>query len=276
MKWSQAKTILIVFFILVDLFLLFYLASDQRSSRQAFDKVTQNTVEVLKNNGISVKKELILKEGKADSMKTAYVENIIKDYRDFAKLILGEDTQKKSDTHFVSENGEIKFSGDSFEVKAIKGELTLTKGIIDSSDAQKTAKELAELMGIDLKKASVSAKEENGKYIVKISQKINKCEIFGAGVELEFSKSGIKSIKGCWYNNGEGNNTAVKLKALAGALIEYMNSIKAVGKNLEITDISLGYKAGEGMTHHESLVLTPVWRITDNTGKSVYIDAREN
>lgn len=276
MKWSQAKTILIVFFILIDLFLLIYLTSDDRVSEENYKSVAHNTVEVLKNNGIKIEQELIFEHSKNDSMKTAYVENIVKDYCEFARLILGEDIEKKSDTHYKNQNGEIRFFGDSFDIKALKNELIMTRGISDASDAIKRAKELAQVMGIDIKKADLSVKEENNQFIVRISQRINKSDIFGAGVEFYFSISGINNIKGCWYNTKDPNNSVVKLKTLPGVLIEYMNSIKEPQKEAEITDISLGYRAGEGATHHESLVLTPVWKITDNKGKSAYLDAREN
>lgn len=275
MNWSKAKTILIVYFIIINIFFLAYIIYDGLQLKETEEKVADAVIELLSDNGISVDKKIILRSDEQENMKTVYVENIIKSYDEFAKLVLGEDAVKKSSQAYWGELGEIKFSGDYFEASAASGKYLMANSV-SKSNAAELAEEYIVSIGVEPKglDSAVLQPQENGGYTVHFEKTENSMEVFGAGISAELDSGGIKKLSGCWYNRQDGDGALMELKEPSGMLIEYMNSRKDK-KNCLISDIRLGYATLESQVYHEGLVLTPMWQITEDNGKKTYINARE-
>lgn len=273
MKWEKAKTILIVFFIIINLFFITYIVGDNIHALRIEEQVADSVVELMSKNGITVDKKLITDAFGQKSMKTVYVKNIINSYGEFAKNVLGDDIIQVNEQEFKGENGSITFKGDYFEVKAEQGKY-LHSADINSSNAEKTAVDYISSVGVNEPELKGELAEKDGKYCIYFDKKINGYKVFEVGIAVIADNNGIKEMYGSWFNEQEGVNSVKELKKASGTLIEYMNNNKKSGT--VIKDISLGYATLEAMLYHESVLLTPVWAITEESGDSVYIDAREN
>jgi len=274
LKWDKAKTILIVFFIIINLFLLIYLISDNMHSAKIEAQVADTVMGLLSENGITVDKKTITDAADRKKMKTVYVKNIISSYDEFAKKVLGEDAVPAEGDRYVSENGTLSFSGDYFEARANEGKALRT---IDTpgSDAQKGAEELLASIGAVIKGSEGEVLESGKAVKVRFEEKIDGFNVYGAELTVELAENVIKGVYGCWYNEQEGGDAVMELKSPSGALIEYMNDRKSPSP-VRIENISLGYAALETMLYHESVLLTPVWEIAESGGGETYINAREN
>ena len=115
MNWSKAKTVLIFFFIIINVFLFYTILGRSLNNYYISKETVNNTVEILKNNGITVDKDIIPRRIQSASQFEA--DNIIVSYEEFAKQMLGDNYLKISDAEFKGEDNSISFYGDKFIMK---------------------------------------------------------------------------------------------------------------------------------------------------------------
>ncbi len=274
MNWYKAKTILIVFLVIVNAALLTYICIDSFNSRKIENKVVDTVISLLNNNNIDVDKTTVAAAEKYTKIKKAFAVNTISDYTSFSKLILGENTTATEQNKFTSPNGTIVFTGDYFDANASDGKI-LKEFIVNTQNIKAVAKEYLTAIGInaDIEESTVS--EENGKFIVNTQEYINGYPVFGAYITLILNNKGILSVQGTWYDFREKSTSDSELKDVTGVLIDYKNQ-RSDASPCKITKIELGYSTLESDVFHESIVLTPVWKITNDSNQIIYIDAREN
>lgn len=273
MKWNKAKSILIVFFIIIDALLLAYITADKLHSKKIEETIADTAIEILSKHNISVDKKIITKAAKSKSIKPVYAKNIIDDYTEFAKKIIGENSKAESENIFSSDIGKITFDGDYFEAE--RSDSGVLCGFAENSDDyEKTALQCLSAMGAQTSNLKGINNKNNKEASVSFKKRINGLEVFGAGMRFDFDGSGLKRISGNWYNEKESDDDLLELKSPSGALIEYMNQRDNSSKTV-ISDICLGFASLESKTYHESILLTPVWGIIEESGKEVYINARE-
>ena len=270
MNWSRVKSIMIVFLIIVNFSLLSYVVFEEVQEGKRNAKMADTVSALLEKSEIFVSKDLIADSAKQDTAQSYYADNIISDYESFAKNILGDDLEKTNENQFSSNLGKIGFKGDYFKAE---GKLCPQK--ISKLNIFKACDKYLNELGIDIKNSEKKLTEENEKFIVSYTKKVNDRPVFSTGLEIIADYEGIISISGNWYNINSKSNSITELKSISGALIEYKNKTNKTEKR-EIVGISLGLSALNLDTYHESLFLTPVWKISDKNGKVVYIDAREN
>ncbi len=269
MNWSKVKSIMIVFLILVNLSFLTYIVYEEVRTNKRNEQMAETVTMLLQSRGITVDKKLVAKSASTENADSLYADNFISNYESFAKTALGETATKIDTNKFKSELGTLLFKGDCFEIKALdKKNLYISK--ITKVNAQGVAKEYLTKLGIDTKNAKKEIVEENSLFKVKFYENINELPVFNSGIEIIMNSTGIVWVSGNWYNVNSKNSSISELKNVSGILVDYMNS----GKKSEITNIELGYSIHDTNTYHESVFLTPVWKITDASGVT-YIDARE-
>lgn len=264
MNWSKVKSIMIIFLILVNLSLLSYLVYEEVRVNKQNEQIAQTTASLLKSRNITVDAKMIAECAKSENLQSVYVDNIVSDYSEFSKKILGD----------LQEVGTIEFSGDFFKAKAYENK-HLYESNITSQNAENIVNQFLGELGINTEKTQVQTTEEKGIYKLVYTKEINSLPVFETGITVEANSSGIVSIYGNWYNINPQNTTVIELKSISGILVDYMNQKSQTDTNLQINSISLGYSALNPDTYHESMFLTPVWKISDSTGH-YYIDAREN
>lgn len=269
MNWSKVKSIMIVFLILVNLSFLTYIVYEEVRTNKRNEQMAETVTMLLGSRGITVDKKLVAKSLKIENAQSLYAYNFISNYEGFAKTALGETATKIDTNNFKSELGTLSFKGDCFEIKA-SNEKNLYISKITKVNAQSVAKEYLKKLEIDTKNAKKEILEENSLLKVKFYENINELPVFNSEIEITMNSSGIVGVCGNWYNVNSQNSSMSELKNISGILVDYMN----IKKKSEITNIELGYSIHDTNTYHESVFLTPVWKITDASGVT-YIDARE-
>ena len=272
MNWRKVKTIMIAFLILVNLSLLSYIMYEEILDNKRISQMTDTITSLLATRNITVEEELVLDSAKKTTAKSLYVDNVILDYDTFSGFVLGEKAMADSTNKYTSDYGEIYFDGDYFKATATDGNV-LHKENINKVNASRIAEKYLDKLGFDTKDAEKNVTQKDNIIKVSFKKKINDLPVFKIGVTLEMTESGITSIYGSWYNISEQNPSIADLKSISGVLVEYMN--KKSGASI-ISDMQLGYSVPESGTFHESILLTPVWMISDADGDTTYIDAREN
>lgn len=272
MNWSKVKSIMIVFLILVNLSFLSYIIYDEICVNKRNEQMANTTASLLQTRNITVATKMIADCLKNESIESVYVDNVISSYADFSKKILGESLVLVSGNKYQSDIGKIEFSGDFFKAKANDGK-HLYEANISSQNAKNVSKKYLNMLGINTEKTQIS--EENNNYKLTYTKEINSVPVFLAGITVEMDNLGVVSIYGNWYNINSQSSSNIDLKSVSGVLVEYMNQQAKSDKNIQVTNISLGYSALDPNTYHESIFLTPVWKISDSSN-DFYIDAREN
>ena len=272
MNWSKVKSIMIVFLILVNLSFLSYIIYDEICVNKRNEQMANTTASLLQSRNITVDTKMIADCLKNESIESVYVDNVISSYADFSKKILGESLVFVTKNKYQSEIGQIEFWGDIFKARANEGK-HLYEANISSQNAKNISKKYLNMLGINTEKTQIS--EENNNYKLIYTKEINSLPVFEAGITVEMDSLGVVSIYGNWYNISSQNSSAIELKSVSGVLVEYMNQQAESDKSIQVTNISLGYSALDPNTYHESVFLTPVWKISDSA-KDFYIDAREN
>ncbi len=273
MDWHKAKTILIVYFVIINIALLIYLIYSNFRTEGLRTQVAEQVVELLKNKNVDIDEKLLTENNYTNEMRYIYVSNVIKDYESFAKEALGEDAYSAEENRFETDAAYVNFEGDGFEIRTY--DLPLIKTEINRSNAQKCARDYLEDLGMDMKDSNASVTDTPEGYDVTFYEYIGDFEIFGAKVNVRMKSDGIYAVYGNWYNQKGKDNNKSSIKDIPGMLIEYLNSKNGEELPDKILNIRLGYSTFETDDFHESLLLTPVWEITDDKNNVVYIDARE-
>ena len=274
MNWSKVKSVMIVFLILVNLSLLSYIVYEEVRVNKQNSQMAQTTASLLKSRHIIVDEKMIADCSKSEKVQSVYVDNIISNYFEFAKKVLGDSSAQISQNRYQSKLGTIDFMGDIFKAKATDNKYLYEKNIT-TQDAEKIITQYLNSLGINTEKTRVKLTEENGMYELVYTKKINSLPVFQTYITIKADNSGINSIYGNWYNINSQNSSVIELKSISGVLVEYMNKKSDLNTDIQINGISLGYSALNPDVYHESVFLTPVWKISDSTG-DYYIDAREN
>ena len=271
MNWYKAKTILIVFLIIVNALLFAYISYDNAVSLAKEEKVIGTVISLMEKKGITVEKELVLEKSKNKSIKAAYAENIITDYNEFSKLILGENTVKNSENSYSSEVGTITFNDNRFLAVANKPNV-LKEYKTDKNNFKKNVVDYCSFLGIDTKNIDINLLGNEDEFIATITKSINSHPVFSREIKLVFSTDGIVSAEGIWYLETENDNSEYELKNISSILADYMNSAPQGSK---ITSITLGYSTLDDNVFYKNVSFIPVWEIKNDLDNVQYIDARE-
>ena len=94
MNWYKAKTILIVFLVITNAFLLFNIIFNVKDGTYISDKTISETAAILHNNGIDIDESIIPHKNVNAGQFEA--DNIIEGYQSFAEKLLGENPEKIS------------------------------------------------------------------------------------------------------------------------------------------------------------------------------------
>ncbi len=270
MNWSRVKTVLIILFLCTDIFLLATYLTSKYASSTVSPEVIESTVEVLKNNNITVDPAIIPQ--KIPSVVSLDAENVISDYETFSQKILGSEIET-IDFGYESVAGKVTFYGDRFNF--VKN--TMIDAIIDVIPVtdEKIAKDVTvsslQQLGFDLENAEIITEKSDTGFTVTLENKANSLPIFNSQVVVELSKSGITSVSGIWFNETESQNGNNNIKSITSALIDFIPDAKTPAK---ITEIELGYNIFDKASYHKSSTLIPVWKVTTQDGDTYLLDAR--
>lgn len=272
MSWNRIKTILIILFLFTDIFLASSILTAEKKKAELSPAVLDATVQILKDKNIILDKSVIPK--KNGSAHILQADNAITDYASFAELILGEACFKKDGYTYVSDKGEISFSGDSFAFNAVT--TGKSSGMLTQKNAQKTAFSFLKGLGFNMSTAkAVSLLKKDGIWRIKIRDFAEKRPVFSSEINISVSDSGVISLSGSWFNQKETREQDSNLKSITGILIDFAEKY-ADGSLYKITALELGYSVFDNENYHKSASLIPVGKIIVDKNTEYFIDARTN
>lgn len=259
MNWSKAKSVLIFFFVIINVFLFYTILGRSLNNYYVSKETVNNTVDILKNNGIIVDKDIIPRRIQSASQFEA--DNIIGSYEEFAKKMLGDNYLKISDTEFKGEIGSISYFGDKFIFK--------TNYSGDTSKSESNLLSILNSYGITLKDYTYT--DGCFKKIID-GKKVYDCEL-----SFDFTPENVLMIYGVWFEKKSDTiTTDAELKSAASVLVDFLSVPDRPQGEVTINNIELGYMIYETENFHKSIVPISAWEITLSSGEKIYLDARSN
>ncbi|MBE7020827.1 MAG: hypothetical protein E7411_05290 [Ruminococcaceae bacterium] len=273
MNFKRAKTILIVIFLFVNIFLivinnLFY------ESDITVD--TKTVISILSKSGISLNED-ILKEYPV-SVPRVEVENVAADENKLATLLLGKGYNSSKEHYYSGEGAALTVSELSVDYKVVEPKDKSFKDISPLNAGNKALKKLNK-KGIGESALEVENISDNGNnnYYVTLSYKFEEYPLFNNHLYVTVTDRGILAMKGTVIDFNEIKNEDYKIIPAANILLELPSNpdLKNVDKNPEVTGIRLGYflPMGKG---EASIYAIPAYEIEISNKKIYYYDAREN
>lgn len=274
MDWSGAKNWLIALFAGLNIFLIIMLISVSTHSAKLEKQVIEDTVKILENSGISVDMSAI--PDKIPKLNSVEVSNAIADKDSFAELILGGE-YKKIDGGYSAGDKVLRFSQSKF----FYSNASPDEGYDDISEGNAAVKVSSFLskIGLAIETADYKTSYKNGVYTVELSQKLDKYPLFDSYLKVTVLKEGISSVEGSWFyvSDDQSNvkTSATRVSPATAALIDFIADEKRkANKSDKITEITIGYTAGESSEYQAFAAAVPVWRIKTSDGHYYYFDAR--
>ncbi|MBE7044350.1 MAG: hypothetical protein E7397_02380 [Ruminococcaceae bacterium] len=270
MNWHKAKTILIIFFLCTNLFLLAMILTSTSQSMILTDDIVSSTVTILTNNRIEIDEELIPR--KTTLIPSVTMQNVITEYPVFAKTVLGDDAVMTETGKYKGSAGAITFRGDFFELIA---DAPLSASVTKSQDAEAEAKKLLSGFGFDFSQAEISVSGEYD-FTVNFSQKANHLPVFRSELEVVFEPDGIKRISGCWFQNEKIEREKPEIKSVASVLLDFVTLSNRPATPDKIIGLEFGYGIPTDAIYHNSITLYPAWSILLDTQEEYIMNAQEN
>ena len=267
MNWGRIKTILIILFLVTDIFLALIIFNSNLKETGVSPEIIDAACEILEEHGISPDRSLI--PSKIPSAPVLQADNAITDYDEFAEKLL-EGGYTVSGNTYSSEDKSLTFKGDTFKFND-KKKPDITENI-RQIEIQKAVFSMLGELGFDMSDAkAVSASMESGVCTMRIRDYYKKKPVFSSELTVAATKDRILSLSGCWYNKRSSGQSNL-LKSTAAVLVELASDYDG-DTPAKISSIELGYSVFDSETYHRSASLIPVDRIVVGN-KKYYMDAR--
>lgn len=276
MNWSKAKTILIIFFILLDAVLLIDIIYTNNETEFISSDIIASTAQILSNNNIQIDANLI--PHKTSSMKTIEVSNIIDDYISFSKRMLRtEQISQENENIYTASGQKITFSADLFYYEAETPVLSELTQNINVSNAETIATRILKQYGFDMADIESVVEQRNDSYMVKLTKLIGQTPVFDSSVFIELSSRGVSKIYGSWFIPVKQGHMSkiLSLRSAVSILIDFITNPIRPQEQVSITGLRSGYAIYENTQYHRTIILVPVWQITLDNGLSYCLDARQ-
>ena len=274
MNWGRAKTILIIMFLTVDIFLLCVLLQTRSDYEQLPKETVEKTVQILQDKGIKIQTETVPRQRTKN--QNIVLKNYFSNPAQAAELMLGICEVKLSD----DENHEYLFENEEATLKVKDTFFTYTskKKVMPYGSGEKTDTKIVQE---NLKKLGFKANEftvlqeqnASGLFEGRIIPLYNGKKICGISMNVKADKEGILSLEGHWFSSAEaesyGNEPLLDITAVLVNVI-YRND--QWPKSVEAIE-SCFYTSGDYLESRE-ISATPIYVITDQSGHQKYFDAR--
>lgn len=236
MEWSRIKTILIWVFALVNLFLLTIYFKEANTGKVLSDEVLVSTVEILKQNNISIEKDIIPKN--FQNVKVCSVENR---YADVEKMLTEAGVDKNK---YTTDGNGFLYTAQSEE----EAEAVLKKLLLSSYKKE-------EAYGVEF-------------YYLSFGNKV----FFDSYVWVK-NTDGTAEIGGKnWLGDSISEEGVAEIVSPAEILVDFSAQYDG-SREFAITGMTEGYYIGE-RAENVRATAAPVWRITLSNGEEVYLDMR--
>lgn len=273
MNWSRAKTILIIFFICTNLFLLATIIASTNKTTIITDDIISSATQILKNNQIEINPDIIPR--KSQHLPILEAENIIDSYENFSKKLLGEDCAPASSNVFTGGNGEVTFSGDTFNFVPATPLFPEICEKLTLSNAKSVAESVLKKYDFEDRDLQFDIKTFKDDFVINITKKKDSVFYYDCNLRLTLSDRGLKNMSGSWFYEKNELPGDVTPKSVTGVLIDFISVSNRPNTPDTISSIDLGYSTNEPEIYHNPASLVPCWRITLIDGQEFILSAIE-
>ena len=284
MNWSRAKTILIIVFLIVDIFLFYQTYTVEIGNKIVTDKRSiDQVVEYLGKQDIKIKCSIPTKSISSSLLTVKYKYFDKSDALNIFFDSMENVDFNQDDNKFLMENDvvylEIKNNGEILYTNrnANLGE----KEVIDEIQSLKNAEKFLRKLNIIDNEIFVLDKTIEDNYVkLKYSQGFKDMFIDDAILEIKATNKGIAYMKMLWFESIRIGKTKKEVIPPIKALMKLPEIFRDVHRTVTVEEISQGYyfntnienvKEFDIKTVEEGTAI-PVWRIKTNMGY-IYINA---
>ncbi|NLN48647.1 MAG: hypothetical protein GX154_06080 [Clostridiales bacterium] len=278
MNWSKAKTILIIVFLIADIF-LFYVSFGNDIINTGEEDIAK-VLEYLKSHNITIKGTI---PGKGNPASLLYVKYKVFGIEEAKEVFFNSDDNiivKESEEKVLLENDvillELHSNGEIFYLdKRLnnKGNIAADEGKVS-----KNIESFLRLLNINLDEAVMIKKDAKDNYIkLKYIQSYKNRFLDKTYVEIKALDDGISYAKVLWFESVENGKTKNEVISPIKALLKLSELYGDENAEVIVDEVTQGYYFSYSMekTFEVRSVIEgnaiPVWRITTNVG-NVYIN----
>lgn len=278
MDWSKAKTILIVAFIITNLFILLVLINERPVEEPTItDEFIGNVVEIINDKGIGIDTEVPKDIPYLNTMivefEKIYSEELNKNYFNDNGIIKNGEGLKE----ILNGNESILIINNRLVIYENTNERVLHKDI-DMDKAIEISEEFirrGKFSTSDMKLTYME--EEDGTFYLEYSKEYGDIFVERTFTNFQIDKRGVKRFERQWLKTKELGETEIYISTAPKSLLTLLGMQEVYGKT--ITDISLCYYFDP--ERHEYIEepgatkqgkAEPAWRIQFSDGYKVFID----
>lgn len=284
MNWSKAKTILIIIFLIADLFLFYELYSEPLFNRITMnEESTKEVIGYLEKQGISVKSSIPKLSSSMAALTVKYkyfdkyyvLENFFDTPKDVSVNTYDDRVIMEDEKVYVeiNRNGEFIYTD-----KTIINDQTAS---IDEQEALRNVNTFLDKVGIrDEDISNCTRSMEKGYLKMNCNQVYKDTFLDKSSLEIQATNKGVFYMKMLWFENIKIGKNKKEIIPPIKALMKLSELYKDSEKNVTVYDISLGYyfnadieqvREFEVVAVEEGTAI-PAWRIKTDMG-DVYINA---
>lgn len=270
MYLGKFKTILIWFFLALNIFLAVTLIISKSNAKRVDKDLINTTVSLLLKNNISIAEDVIPK-----TKPEVFVVDITSMYETkekFADNLFGKNNYKITTNGFVSEKGSLIFSENEFVLSLYNHPAVE----ISKANAEKTIKALLKELKISHRNFKISNfSEEEGKKTATIIKQYSGMPLLGTKLEIEISSTGV-IISGFWASDSIEKRPPQEAVPVYSILTRLISSPDKPKGALNITDIKpvLYINAVDRGYQYKSFQAIPSVAIITEEGKTFFYDVR--
>lgn len=263
MLWSRAKTILIVAFLLINIFLLSYMFGGNYSDNT---RAMLDLTAVLSESGINLRVDHM-----PQGLKNLHVPEL-------SPLVIDENLANKlmkapvaTETGFTNQDATCRLESKD-GLFFYRNEAPSESGFhhVKQSNAVSKIQPYLDKLGVGNLTYAVSVSQIGEDTVVEYAYRIGDYKLFGSRFSVTVTKQGIKQIKGFLGTVDGDSGFSYQLSQLRTVLFSLaQNNLK----DMEITHIELGYHL---INYRDALVsqAIPVYRLRTSRGEYI-LDARD-
>ncbi len=259
MEWSKLKNIVILILLLLNIFLLFLAGGREEQRKSIALTLQENTVSVLNQAGLNLKRELVPWGGSCQAMITERDET---EEARLARTILGEvqGSAVGIATEYRGERGSMRFYPDgrfSLSFTQQQGESTL--------NPERHATKLLKKMGVEVLVTKQETQEK--KSTLRFVQMCEKLPVFSCEIEARYEDSRLVSLQGKrLLGNVKPDTTQMEVLTAPDMLLHFLEIVQTEGLSCqEIRAITWGYVYATGSLSTQASLI-PVWLIETDAG----------
>lgn len=278
MNWGRAKTILIMLFVCVDIFLAIVLMQTRANVSTLSEESIAATVQVLGKHNISLD-GAIIPEKRVENCNVI-MRNHFDDPIAIAKEMLNEFTIQKADEakveyQFESKEAFLKVSEARFSYSKLKNRAPYKAGNEPSKDAM-ASKVHSELSKLGFQKKDmviVNGRFENGIYHCDVLPAIGDAKIYGIKMQVTADRQELLHVEGSWFRpEGTDFYAGESLMDITSVLTTMVYRDEFHG--MQITGLETAFYAGGDYLQSREIEAVPVYVVTTKTGRQIFFDGR--